>query len=82
MGGDMREIKYRMKYPVRCKIIDVTGVEVLPGMEGRTPDVSKPHVGKKGTAYNSREGVTIKLDDGSILHGHECWWTPLEEESQ
>ena len=69
-----------MKYPVRCKIIDVTGVEVFPGMEGKTPDKSKPHIGKEGMAYNSREGVTIELDDGTIIHGYECWWTPLESD--
>lgn len=66
-----------MKYPVRCKIIDVTDIEVFPGIMGRTPKESKPHIGKEGIAYHSREGVTIELDDGNILHGHECWWKPI-----
>lgn len=73
MGGTI-------KYPTRCKIIDVTGEEVFPGVEGNTPDVSKPHVGKEGLAEEHPNGVKITLDDGSILMGYECWWTPIKEE--
>lgn len=72
-----------MKYPVRCKIIDVTGVEVFPGMEGKTPNKSKPHIGKEGLAEKDVTGfgkVRITLDDGNILFGHECWWTPIKED--
>ena len=68
-----------IKYPVRCTIIDVTGMEVFPGIEGNTPDVSKCHIGKEGLAEKVPEGVRITLDDGSILFGYECWWTPLKE---
>jgi len=75
----MREI-YSMKYPVRCHIVDVTGLEVLPGVEGRTPPVSKPHVGKKGLAEMVDGKVRITLDDGTVIWGYECWWKHLKEE--
>ena len=69
-------------YPTRCEIIDVTGIEVLPGIEGKTPDVSKSHIGKKGTAELVGEmDVKITLDDGAIIHGYDCWWTPIDEEA-
>jgi len=56
-----------MKYPVRCEIIDVTGIEVFPGIEGKTPDVSKPHIGKRGLAEKVDGYVRITLDDSNIL---------------
>ena len=65
-----------IKYPTRCEIIDVTGIEVLPGREGRTPDESKPHIGKEGLAERVGDDVRITLDDGCIIYGHECWWEP------
>ena len=68
-----------MKYPVRCKIVDVTGIEVMPGMMGRTPDGSKPHVGKCGLAEEVGDDVRITLDDGNILWGYECWWQHIHE---
>ena len=74
-----------MEYPVRCKIIDVTGVEVFPGIEGRTPDVSKSHIGKEGLAEEDVTGfgkVRITLDDGTIIFGHECWWTPIKDDTE
>ena len=70
-----------IRYPTRCKIIDVTGMEVAPGLEGRTPEVSKPHLGKCGLAEWVEGHVRITLDDGSVLWGYECWWTPIEEGS-
>jgi len=69
-----------IKYPTRCKIIDVDGYEVFPGIEGRTPDISKPHIGKTGLAEDLPEGVRITLDGGTIIWGYECWWVPLGEE--
>jgi hypothetical protein len=70
------------QYPTRCRIVDVTGQEVLPGVEGRTPDESKPHVGKEGLAELVNDGggeeVMIQLDDGGVLMGWECWWEPLD----
>lgn len=68
-----------IEYPTRCRIIDVTGQEVFPGIEGRTPDESKPHIGKEGVAECSDDGWTVRitLDDGTILFGCECWWEPL-----
>lgn len=67
-----------MRYPVRCRIVDVTGQEVIYGIEGRTPEISKPHVGKEGLAEKLQdESVRITLDDGTILTGWDCWWEPL-----
>jgi len=72
------EWKWDGKYPVRCEIVDVTGQEVMPGIEGNTPDVSKPHVGIQGIAFKDGEyGVHINLDNGSELMGYECWWRPI-----
>ncbi len=71
-----------MKYPVRAKIIDVVGIEVFPGYIGRTPDESKPHIGKEGLAEEIGDNVRITLDDGNILMGYECWWTPINETEQ
>ena len=70
-----------IQYPVRCKIVDVTGVKkTLGGKEFtlNTPEVSVPHVGKEGLAKKYKDGlIRIKLDDGNIIWGHECWWTPI-----
>ena len=66
-----------IKYPTRCKILDVTGVEVFPGILGRTPEESKPHIGKEGLAERVGKDVQITLDDGTIIFGHECWWEPM-----
>jgi len=64
-----------INYPVRCVIIDVEGSEVLPGILGRTPDESKPHIGEHGLAEDLDAGVKITLDGGrGILWGYECWW--------
>ena len=67
----------KIKYPTRCRIIDVTGQDVFPGQLGRTPDVSKPRVGREGLAERVGEDVRITLDDGTILMGYECWWEPI-----
>jgi len=67
-----------IKYPTRCKIIDVTGQE-WHGFTANTPEQSKPHIGKEGIARRSCHGVTITLDDGSIIHGYDCWWEPLND---
>lgn len=67
-----------IQYPTRCRIIDVTGQEVLPGIEGKTPAISKRHVGKEGLAELMKdENVRITLDDGNIIYGYDCWWEPL-----
>lgn len=76
------EIERPLRYPVRCRIVDVTGEEVLSGVEGRTPDKSRQHIGKVGTAELVDAGtVKITLDDGSEIYGHECWWETLEPEA-
>jgi hypothetical protein len=76
-----------IKYPVRCRIIDVTG-EKSYGIPIKTPDISKPHIGKEGIAkkifYEPEADdifdwyIQITLDDGTIIYGHECWWEPIE----
>lgn len=68
------------KYPTRCEIVDVDGKEIYPGLIGKTPKVSKPHIGEHGLAELMEDGkVKISLDNGSVLYGHECWWKPTEE---
>ncbi len=71
-----------MKYPVRCKIIDIAG-EVInpeyPNIIAATPEVSKPYIGEEGLAELLDEWtVRITLDNGNIIYGYECWWTPIE----
>lgn len=69
------------RYPTRCQIVDVTGQEVFPGVMGKTPDVSREHVGKYGTAEMTGECyVKITLDDGNVLYGYECWWRPVRSD--
>lgn len=67
----------KINYPTRCEILDVTGVEVLPGIIGATPDVSKKYIGKKGIAQKIGDNVLITLDNCHALWGYECWWTPI-----
>ncbi len=67
-----------MKYPTRCRILDVTGEVFRPGIERRTPEVSKPHIGKEGLAEEVGDNVRITLDDGATLWGYECWWEPVD----
>lgn len=68
-----------VSYPTRCKIVDVTGQEKY-GVALRTPDESKPHIGKVGIARlvdaHGGQLVMITLDDGTVIGGHECWWEP------
>lgn len=66
-----------MKYPTRCKIIDVSGKEIFPGIFAQTPEASRPHIGKLGLAEKEGPDVRIILDDGNILMGYECWWEPI-----
>jgi hypothetical protein len=66
-----------MKYPTRCRIVDVSGNEVFPGLTANTPEISKPHIGKLGLAEKINDIVRITLDDGNLLYGYECWWEPI-----
>ena len=70
--------KMEIKYPTRCRIIDVdgTGHKVGPFLS-RTPEKSKPHIGKDGLAERVGADVRITLDDGTELFGYECWWEPI-----
>jgi hypothetical protein len=71
-------------YPVRCRIIEVAEGEERFGIPIRTPDESKPHIGKEGLAELIDDGgrVRVTLDDGTILYGEDCWWMSLEKEDQ
>lgn len=66
-----------MKYPQRAKIVDPKGKLFAGKLEMRTPNISKPHIGKEGLAEKIGRLVRITLDDGNIIWGHECWWKPL-----
>jgi hypothetical protein len=73
-------------YPTRCEIVDADQASTAIGTLGnesllpKTPEASRPHIGKRGTARETDNfGVVITLDDGSVLHGYECWWVPLDE---
>lgn len=66
-------------YPVRARIIDVTG-EMLPNtnIALRTPEASKPFIGREGLAEKLANGrVRVTLDGGGTIFGDECWWEPL-----
>lgn len=69
-------------YPCRCVIVDIAGEDIGLsdlGIVASTPDISKHHVGKHGLAELEDElAVKITLDDGNIIYGYECWWTPEE----
>ncbi len=66
-------------YPVKCCIIDVDGLSFSSVHDAATPEVSVPHIGKRGSADKTIDGrVTITLEDGSIIYGDECWWEPLK----
>ena len=65
--------------PIRCVIVNLDGEPFRDGFVKRTPEVSRPHVGKEGLAEATSEGLRITLDDGTILWGYECWWTPLPQ---
>ena len=69
-----------MNYPIKCKIIDVDGKEVFPGLMGKTPEISKDHIGKEGMAEKFEGTVKITLNDGNVLYGYDCWWEPIDEE--
>jgi hypothetical protein len=74
-----------IRYPVRCIIIDADGMSLSDGdfsAIAKTPDESKPHIGKHGLAEEITPwDVKITLDDGNIIHGYECWWIPEDEEA-
>ena len=72
-----------IKYPTRCEIIDVTGMKYpfKTDIILNTPDISKPHVGKRGIAERDKEhGIRITLDDGTIIYGYDCWWIPVNDD--
>lgn len=78
----MKNKKWDGSYPVRCEILDVTGRKI-GSMELATPEPSKPHVGKRGTAEKVDDWtVKITLDDGGEIYGHECWWKPISDEGE
>lgn len=67
------------EYPVRARIVDAEAEPgFLPhGLRPRTPEESRPHIGKEGLAELQEDGsVEVALDDGTVLLGSECWWEP------
>ena len=74
--------RYRLNeaigYPTRCRIISMDGYRLGGGLIAADPFKAQPHVGKEGMAKKTRRGdVRIDLDDGTVLYGYECWWTPI-----
>ena len=67
-------------YPTRCRIVDVSGMKIFPGIIGNTPVKSLPHIGKTGLAERCEGDVKITLDDGTVIYGHECWWVPIGDD--
>lgn len=71
-------------YPTRCRVIGIEGQAVpgAPHLVCKTPEISKPHVGKLGVAERTVVGgydtVRLTLDDGTVLYGYECWWEPVK----
>jgi hypothetical protein len=68
-----------MSNPIRCEIVDVEGQDLGHGMVARTPEISRPHIGKLGYAHRVEDTYRIELDDGTVLWGYQCWWNRVEE---
>lgn len=89
MNKPQADWKWNGKYPVRCQIVDPAGhvlksktvrnkKPIIAAVTAKCPDVARPHVSKIGKATLLKNGdVKIKLDDGSVLYGYECWWVAL-----
>lgn len=66
---------------LRIKIVSAEGKAIGENMIGADPHPE--HVGKYGTVVGEMEvgnGHTtpyIRLDDGTMLTGAECWWEPV-----
>ena len=71
----------KIKYPTRCQIIDVFDA-VIGGLQCKTPEDSKPHIGKYGLAEEIDNEVKITLDDGNITYGYDCWWIPVKNKEK
>ena len=77
-----------IEYPTRCRVMDIEGQSFYDtGLTMRTPPESRPHVGKEGLAEllpfedaPDETYVRLTLDDGTVLHGWDCWWEPLGKE--
>lgn len=68
-----------MEYPIRAKIVDMDGLDYKVGsFTAKTPQESKPHIGKEGLAEKIDGRVKITLDDGNVIYGDECWWIIME----
>lgn len=67
---------------LRIRIVKVAGKDIGHGYTGADPHPE--HIGKCGTIVgeeNAGGGYTtprIKLDDGTMLMGTECWWEPIK----
>jgi len=73
----------KVQYPTRCRILDIDGQRLGSYLRARTPAVSKPHIGKIGTAEKPNGGIVkIRLDDGNVVMGWDCWWEPVDEAAE
>lgn len=72
---------------IRVKVVKAAGTEVLPGIQAADPEAARPHFEKLGWCdeeavpwpdeYPTYANPKITLDDGSVIWGYECWWTPI-----
>jgi hypothetical protein len=68
-----------LRYPTRCRIVDIAGESIGDGFVAKTPNVSRPYIGMEGLAELVDDwDVRITLSNGVIIHGYECWWEPIE----
>lgn len=68
---------------IRIRIVDVTKHNATRNMQYNNPHPE--HIGKLGTIIGEEdcgEGLStprIRLDDGTVLTGAECWWEPITQ---
>lgn len=76
-----------LPYPCKVLIIDVDEPDTVVlwnGMAIKTPEASKPYIGKVGIVERvadptliDYDTVRITMPDGHVLWGWECWWAPI-----
>lgn len=71
---------------VRVRIVPVSGTEIAPGVVGNDPTPARQNMNKEGwcdeTAFCEDLGYSnpkITLDDGTVIWGYQCWWSPVEK---
>ncbi len=82
----LREETSEKSYGVGCriKIVDGAAKQVRMMDQYRAVNPHPEHIGKFGTIIgeenvgNGYSTPRIKLDDGTVLTGAECWWEPVK----